>query len=151
MILIFPWSLLWFSVVIGRNCCPISTPTSCHRVSTRACTPAAGSSPYSAPRWPFRWLAGNITIQMHTKITQKPSCLTLCANCRAKMGGWPFLESHFPAAAVHPRQYGNLLRPHILPSHSNTISKKVCHGPLKILSAGILIFPFLGNRNNESI
>lgn len=108
----------------GRNCCPISTPTSCHRVSTRACTPAAGSSPYSAPRWPFRWLAGNITIQMHTEITQKPSCLTLCANCRAKMGGWPFLESHFPAAAVHPRQYGNLLRPHILPSHSNNISKK---------------------------
>jgi hypothetical protein len=29
--------------------------------------------------------------------------------------------------------------------------KKVCHGPLKILSAGILIFPFVGNRNNESI
>jgi hypothetical protein len=36
-------------------------------------------------------------------------------------------------------------------SHSNDISKKVCHGPLKILSAGILIFPFVGNRNNESI
>ena len=42
-------------VVDCRNCCPISTPTSCRRVSTRACTPAVGSWRCLQRRWRCRW------------------------------------------------------------------------------------------------
>lgn len=44
---------------LQRNYCPISTPTSCRKVLTRACTPAAGFSPSSAQHWPYRLPAGN--------------------------------------------------------------------------------------------